>query len=193
MRLGGESSSFLLFAAPFTKRCHGLGVSVSAAVLRWQHSRQGDKLNVTSVPKPRWTDPPDIRDEDAFTLSEIAVRYCRFPHPDVVKQLRGAVFPVVRVKGANGKRGTCDTVKDRSGQDRKVMYHDNATPRWALLWSHGFEQMAQPAGWTFAHLWDESDDPDAYTHLANLVMMPECFGGLVGQTRTVGASSSTPR
>ena len=138
----------------------------------------GDKLKVTAVPRPRWTDPPDIRREDAVTLSGIAVRYCRLPHPDVVKRLGSAVFPVARVKGGNATRGTCDTVKDRSGQDRKVMYDDNATPRWALLWSHGFEQMAQPTGWTFAHVWDESDDPDAYTHLANLVMMPECFGSL---------------
>ena len=58
------------------------------------------------------------------------------------------------------------------------MYDDNTTPRLALLWSHGWVQMAHPTGWTFAHVWDESDDPDAYTHPANLVMMPECFGSL---------------
>ena len=126
----------------------------------------------------RRIDPPNISREDAVALSSTAVRYCRLPHPDVVKRLGSAVFPVVRAKGGNGKRGTCDTIKDRNGQDRIVMYDDNTTPRWALLWSHGLVQMAHPTGWTFAHVWDESDDPDAYTHPANIVMMPECFGSL---------------
>ena len=35
-----------------------------------------------------------------------------------------------------------------------------------------------PKRWTFAHVWSTPMDPDAYTHLANLVMMPEYFGSL---------------
>ena len=117
------------------------------------------------------TDLPDIRCEDAITLSRIAVHYCRLPNPHVVQQLRGAVFPVVRDSGKRMKIGM--------ENGRRVMYDDNTTPRWALLWSHGCGKTGQyPEGWTFAHVWNESKDPDAYTHVANLVMMPECFASL---------------
>ena len=117
------------------------------------------------------TDLPDIRCEDAITLSRIAVHYCRLPNPHVVQQLRGAVFPVVRDSGKRMKIGR--------ENGRRVMYDDNTTPRWALLWSHGCGKTGHyPEGWTFAHVWNESKDPDAYTHVANLVMMPECFASL---------------
>ena len=123
---------------------------------------------------PTRLDPLNIS-TDAAALSRIAIPYCRFPHPDVVKRFEGAVFPVIR---EHKSRGKCGTVRDCKGQDRPVMYDDNTTPRWAFLWSHGYERTDHPKGWTFAHVWNASKDPDAYTHLANLVMMPECFSSL---------------
>ena len=111
----------------------------------------------------------DMR-KDAARLSRIAVPYCRFPHPGVVKRLGGAVFSVVR----NSSRRT--ELGKQNG--RRVMYDDNTTPRWALLWSHGIEITGHPRRWTFAHVWNESKDPGGYTHVANLVMTPECFGSL---------------
>ncbi len=114
--------------------------------------------------------PPKI-DGDAPSLARIAARHCRLPHPAVVKLMDGAVFPVVR--GRREQRGKTGTV-----DDQKIMYDDNTAPKWALLWSHGYSTMAHPKGWMFAHVWDDVKNPDAYTCLANLVMLPESFGGL---------------
>jgi hypothetical protein len=57
------------------------------------------------------------------------------------------------------------------------MYDDNATPTWAMLWAHGIFGGSR-AGWGFAHVWTASDDINSYTHLADLVMIPECLAGL---------------
>lgn len=57
------------------------------------------------------------------------------------------------------------------------MYDDNTTPTWALLWSHGLVGGSQK-GWAFIHVWKASDALGAYTHLANLAMVPECFASL---------------
>lgn len=116
--------------------------------------------------------PPDIS-KDMLDLARIAVRHCRLPHPAVVKRMNGAVFPVIR--GRLEQRGKCLT---GTIDGRKIMYDDNTTPRWALLWSHGIDIMSHPKGWVFAHVWGDVKNPDTYTHLANLVMLPESFGGL---------------
>lgn len=58
------------------------------------------------------------------------------------------------------------------------MLDDNVTPRWALFWAHGMPQTGHPRGWTIAHVWKAAKDPAAYTHLANLCLMPECLGSL---------------
>ena len=116
--------------------------------------------------------PPDIG-KDALALSRIAVRHCLCPHPDVVGRLEGAVFPSIRASNKGGKRG------ERGEVDGcRIMYDDNTTPRLALLWSHGFGGTKHPEGWTFAHVWDVPKDPGAYTHIANLVMLPESLASL---------------
>ncbi|MCY4611599.1 MAG: hypothetical protein OXC38_07885 [Gammaproteobacteria bacterium] len=129
--------------------------------------RRSARGQAASVAKP---DPPDIS-EDIAELVKIAVRHCRLPHPDVVKRMDGAVFPAVR--GRKEQRGETGIV-----DGRRILYDDNTAPRWALLWAHGFSTTAHPKGWVFAHVWDDVKAPDAYTHLANLAMMPESFGGL---------------
>lgn len=115
---------------------------------------------------------PLIQDlgEDRLAVVQIALRHCLFPHPDTVRALGGAVFPTVRDQKQRMSLGEVD--------GRSVLLDDNVTPRWALLWSHGIRATGHLAGWTFAHVWAAPRDPGAYTHLANLCMMPEYFGSL---------------
>jgi hypothetical protein len=113
-------------------------------------------------------------------LAEAVASTSYLPHPRVVRAVDSAVFPTSRkqkmritpIESANGVVG---------------MYDDNTTPRWALLWAHGFSGVSQSAskGWTFAHVWPSKDDRDSYTHLANLAMIPECFGSLTDKTGPV--------
>ena len=62
------------------------------------------------------------------------------------------------------------------------MYDDNATPAWALFWSHGIIKGTRPQGWTVTHVWPETDCLHSYTHLVNLALVPECFGTLTDKT-----------
>ena len=111
--------------------------------------------------------PPNL-DEDVAAIAAIAARHCRLPHPDVVARCRMAIFPTIRDQQ---KRGTVET-------ERRLLLDDNTTPRWALFWTHGLPQTHHPRGWTIAHVWKATKDPSAYTHLANLCLMPECLGSL---------------
>lgn len=119
------------------------------------------------------SDPFHLSDlgPDRVPLVTIALKHCLFPDAATVALFRGAIFPTIR-----DQRNRI-TVEERDG--REVMLDDNVTPRWAILWAHG--QRPSPsrhAGWTVAHIWPASKDPDAYTHLANLCLMPEYFGSL---------------
>ncbi len=96
--------------------------------------------------------------------------YILLPHPNVVAKLDCSVFPSIRDQK---NRITVSSIGDR-----KVLLDDNTTPRWAMLWSHGYTTTAHPKGWTFAHVWARPKDPDCYTHLANLAMMPEYLASL---------------
>ena len=106
-------------------------------------------------------------------FAEAVAKTSYMPNPAVVRTVAGAVFPTTRnqkarrtaIEGENGVVG---------------MYDDNTTPRWALLWAHGFGGISKNGskGWTFAHVWPTKDDRDSYTNLANLAMIPECFGSL---------------
>lgn len=111
--------------------------------------------------------PPDLK-HDVAVLAAVAARHCRLPHPDVVAQCAGAVFPTIRDQ------------RNRMAVDEaaSLLLDDNVTPRWALFWAHGMAQTHHPKGWTIAHVWAAPKDRDAYTHLANLCLMPECLGSL---------------
>lgn len=124
-----------------------------------------------SMPKPA-TDLFALKDldEDRLSLVRIVLRHCLFPNPATVRAVDGAVFPSIRDQK---KRLTLEEVEGRT-----LLLDDNVTPRWALLWSHGFAATHHLTGWTFAHVWGAPKDPGAYTHLANLCMMPEFFGSL---------------
>ena len=83
-----------------------------------------------------------------------------------------ALFPTSRYKS---ERPRFSLVAENSGV--VGMYDDNATPEWAVFWSHGLRG-TRPKGWTIAHVWPSSDDIGSYTHLANLAMVREPFASL---------------
>jgi hypothetical protein len=123
-------------------------------------------------PKPSVPKLPCLA-EFSLPLAKMVARTCYLPNPETVKAMGGAVFPTIR----DSLRRITAIEKDGVVVG---MYDDNTTPRWALLWSHGIGGVskAPSTGWTFAHVWPSRDDLDAYTHLANLAMIPECFGSL---------------
>lgn len=112
---------------------------------------------------------PDLR-HHASQLAEVVAEGSLLPHPSTVANLGGAAFPSIRDQKNRISIGQIGS--------EKVFLDDNTTPRWALLWSHGISATAHPKGWTFAHVWPVPKDVKAYTHLANLVMMPEYFSSL---------------
>jgi hypothetical protein len=108
--------------------------------------------------------------EDTLPLVRIAAKHCLLPHPNVVGAFGCAVFPAIR-----DQRNRL-TLSESNGQP--VLLDDNVTARWALLWSHGISATHHLSGFTFAHVWGAVKDPSAYTHLANLAMMPEYLASL---------------
>lgn len=143
---------------------------------------RGNPVRCGAVPKRRPIPPvAALTEEAAFDLAALVAAASYLPHPAVVAQVSearastgGAVFPVSRGK-----------IEKRTGEiienGKTVgMHDDNTTPRWALLWAHGYGGVSksQSPGWTFAHVWPTSGDRRAYTHLANLAMVPEYFGSL---------------
>jgi hypothetical protein len=118
---------------------------------------------------------PDLDSMDDYrtTLVSMVARTSWLAHPDTVKAIGKAVFPAVRARKQNTRGGHV------LQNDKAVgMYDDNTTPRWALLWAHGIPMTHHPSGRTFAHVWEGADDMESYTHLANIVMVPECLAGL---------------
>lgn len=105
--------------------------------------------------------------------------YVRLPNPGVVAELDGAVFSSIRDQK---NRLTLSNIGNR-----RILLDDNTTPRWAILWSHGYATTAHPRGWTFAHVWARPKDPECYTHVANLVMMPEYLASLSDKDGPLGA------
>ncbi len=110
--------------------------------------------------------------EYSLTLAKMVASTSYLPHPYTVGALNGAAFPTQRYRNRYPKLSLILNNDVEIG-----MYDDNTTPRWALLWSHGFAD-GQRNGWGFAHVWQVSDDMKAYTNIANLAMIPECFGTL---------------
>jgi hypothetical protein len=112
--------------------------------------------------------------DDYFpALTRMVAATSWLPHPDTVSALGGAGFPTSRARKSHPR---FDLISENGAA--VGMYDDNTTPRWALLWSHGMIQTHHPSSWTFGHVWESADDITTYTHLANLVMVPECFGSL---------------
>ncbi|MDT8429370.1 MAG: hypothetical protein RQ757_11445 [Pseudomonadales bacterium] len=112
-------------------------------------------------------------------LIDVVSSYLLLPNPAVVSALGGAVFPSIR-----DQRNRI-TVANLEG--RKILLDDNTTARWAILWAHGYTTTAHPKGWTFAHVWPRPKDPECYTQVANLAMMPEYLASLSDKDGPLGA------
>jgi len=112
----------------------------------------------------------DSLDEYKLPLAQMVAKTSYLPHPNLVKHIGKAVFPTIRKRQCRGQE-----IKD--GEMVIGMYDDNATPQWALFWTHDVIG-TRPKGWTIAHVWPNKDDIASYTHLANLIMIPECFASL---------------
>lgn len=121
--------------------------------------------------------PPDFSHVEEL-ISAVS-SYVLLPNAAVVAALGGAVFPSVRDQQ---HRITVSSVNGR-----KLLLDDNTTARWAMLWSHGYTTTAHPKGWTFAHVWPLPKDPECYTHVANLAMMPEYLASLSDKDGPLGA------
>jgi hypothetical protein len=100
---------------------------------------------------------------DQLALAKIVARYALLPHPDVVSQIPMAIFPTRRVGKARYEVSECGT----------FVGDDNVSPRWALLWSHGYDRQYVASGWQVAHVWEVTKDPAAFTALANLAFVPK--------------------
>nr|WP_154723575.1 hypothetical protein [Ilumatobacter coccineus] len=86
-----------------------------------------------------------------------------FLDPITVAQTHGgALFPVVRDQA---RRGQDATLPD----GRRVVCCDNATPTRAFLWA---ADRINGSDTQFNHVWNTSNDPDAYTALWNLCCTP---------------------
>lgn len=120
---------------------------------------------------------PDALDELYPRLASMVAGTSWLPHPDVVSEFDGAVFPTIR-----GTR-----LREIVHAGAVVgMYDDNATPEWSLFWTHNLVG-TRPKGWNIAHVWPVSKDINAYTHLANLAMVPESFAGLTDKKGPLAA------
>lgn len=137
-----------------------------------------------SVKKRSETRPvplPEPLDEFCPDLVRMVAATSWLPHPDVVAEVGRAVFPTVRMRKGNPRLQ--EIIEDGVAVG---MYDDNATPEWAIFWAHGLRG-ARPQGWIIAHIWPVSDDIEAYTHLANLVMVPESLASLTDKQGPLSA------
>ena len=100
-------------------------------------------------------------------LAQTVASLSLFTHPDTVAQSRNrGIFNTIRCQD-NKLRGSYKTLD--SGQ--KVMLDDNTSPTQAFLWANGLKQKAV-RDVQFNHVWSRPSDPNAYTSLANIVMLP---------------------
>ena len=119
---------------------------------------------------------PDISN-DSLNLAKTVAKYSYLPHPDTVSEINGAVFPSIRNQKLR--------ISVDESFESPIFLDDNTTPRWAMLWAHGIPMTNHPKGWTFAHIWATVKDPESYTNLANIVMLPECFASLTDKQAPV--------
>lgn len=108
--------------------------------------------------------------EHFLTLARIVAETSWLPDPETVRKMDGAIFPTFRNRNKRAQ-----PIEDAG----KIigMYDDNATAHWALLWCHGILTKC-PSGWSISHVWALKNDIKSFTHLANLVLIPECLAGL---------------
>ena len=116
--------------------------------------------------------PVETLREYTKDLATMVAKTSWLPSSTTVAQLERAIFPTSRYKAGHPRFSHIEESGIVLG-----MYDDNATAEWAIFWAHDLEG-TRPKGWTIAHVWPTSYDINAYTRLANLVMVPEPFASL---------------
>ncbi len=119
-----------------------------------------------------------LSDSQSFELAKLVVQSSWFPNEATVKAFKSEIFPTIRA-GRGFERF------ELVMQDGEAigMYDDNATPRWAISWAHGFLGAGRnAASWSFAHVWSLSTDMGSYTRLANLALVPEALASLTDKS-----------
>ena len=116
---------------------------------------------------------PELLDEYFPALFRMVSNTIWLPNRDTVKALSGAACRRSRERKLHPRLSPI-----MKGDEAIGMYDDNTTPRWAMLWAHDIPMTGHPSGWAFAHVWEDADNINSYTHLANLVMVPEAFASL---------------
>lgn len=104
------------------------------------------------------------------SLEQAVASLALFTHPDTVKQIQAqALFRIIR----GSPRG--NIVKLENG--KCVLLDDNTGPTDTFLWANGI-QRGEYNDVQFCHIWQCSQDPSAYTNLANLCLLPAFLGKL---------------
>jgi hypothetical protein len=112
------------------------------------------------------------------TLSQAAASLTLFSHPDTVRQTScKPLFKVIRNAARRGQ------IEERAGE--LVACDDNKAPTDAFLWCNGLRR--RPRETQFNHVYADSQDPDAYTCLANLCMTPSFLAKLTDTNAEVCA------
>ena len=117
----------------------------------------------------------DIPVHHHLSLAQIVAQTSWLPHRETVAKFKRALFPTQRKKSDA-------QIGKPIHQDGTVIgqYDNNSTPTWALAWTHGMA--GDKTGWTIAHVWPSSEDIKGYTHLANLVLVPEALSTMTDKT-----------
>ena len=100
------------------------------------------------------------------SLQQAVASLALFSHPDTVAQTDGrAVFRIVR--GPILQRGQIVPL----GDGKPVLLDDNTGPTDTFIWANQFRRGTYNDV-QFCHIWPQSGDPEAYTSLANICMLP---------------------
>lgn len=99
-----------------------------------------------------------------------------FSHPDTVAQTAGkSILNIVRNVARRGE------VVDQG--ERKIGFDDNKAPTDVFMWCNGWRR--RPRDLQFNHVYDNSQDPECYTSLANLCVTPSFLAKLTDTDKVV--------
>lgn len=100
------------------------------------------------------------------SLAQAVASLALFSHPETVEQSAGrALFRIVR--GPIPQRGHIVPFDDGG----TVLLDDNTGPTDAFIWANRIRRGTY-ADVQFCHIWQHSGDPEAYTNLANMCVLP---------------------
>ena len=108
-------------------------------------------------------------------LAQLVASTSWLPDPEVVRAFdRKAVFPSIRANKEHKRRTPI-----LQGEKTIGVYDDNCTPMWAIMWSHGYPGIGRYVpDYALAHVYGCPQNIDAFTNLANLLLVPKFFASL---------------